>query len=156
MAGRQVEIVQQWEERITALLQSESVLRNIVAFLTSAVVKVAVEELKGMLDTDLEEMRKLNTEIKSSNEVLEKIKYELALAADGLEQYQCHCSIQIFTVLGSEKENTDNLVLSVFCEKLGIPHVLLIDVDRSHRVRNNNVVKPRQIIVKFMSYNMRN
>lgn len=160
MTGRQVEILQQLEgvveERIKSLLQSEGVLKNIVAALTSAVVKAVVEELKTTLDFDIEETRKLKNDIMKTNEELVHMKRELALATDELEQYQRRASLRIFGVPECNNEDTDTLALSVFCDKLGLAHITRADVDRSHRVGKTKGTKPRPIIVKFVSYRVRN
>lgn len=56
------------------------------------------------------------------------------------------------------REDTDELVLKVFREKLLLHGIEATDLDRTHRVGKKSKVnkKPRPIIVKFARYNIRN
>lgn len=56
--------------------------------------------------------------------------------------------------LSSNKENTDDIVIKLFSEKLHLA-VSLDSIDRSHRLGNTNSSRPPAIIVKFSTYRVR-
>jgi len=69
-------------------------------------------------------------------------------------------NLRVFGVEERDGEDTDELLLGIFKEKLEVD-VSLADIDRSHRVGRaprpgpDGTVKPRAIIVKFTSYRTR-
>ncbi|KAJ8895317.1 hypothetical protein PR048_000642 [Dryococelus australis] len=86
------------------------------------------------LSFNLEETNKLREDLRKIEESLRKAKPEQFLAQDELEQYQRRSNLRVFGVPESEKEDTDSLVLDVVHNKLQLPHVNIIEIDRSHRV----------------------
>ena len=104
-------------------------------------------------------LEKSHNELKLSNELLR-------LEIDNLEQYgRRNCLIfhgvkeQEGGAIRSQIENTDAIVVSIMKENLGL-EITEADLDRSHRLGRKvpNVQsrsKPRPIIVKFLSHNIR-
>ena len=79
---------------------------------------------------------------------------ELNNKTDNLEQYSRRSNLRIYGVMESNRENTDNLVVNIAQEKLGVS-LSPDDIDRSHRIGKPRRGKPRAIIVKFSSYKKR-
>ena len=76
---------------------------------------------------------------------------------DDIQQYSRRNSLIVYGLKEDKDESTDDLVLNLFNEKLGVA----VDISmkgRSHKlgpVRGENNLKPLPIIVKFRSYRMR-
>ncbi|KAF2902696.1 hypothetical protein ILUMI_03475 [Ignelater luminosus] len=84
---------------------------------------------------------------------LEKENGDLHKKLDELKQYPRRNSLRVFIILENKNEDTDNLVLDVFNNKLGLK-VTPDEVYRSHRIGafNPSSKRPRGITVKFTSY----
>ena len=87
---------------------------------------------------------------------VDKLSYELnqsVLKVDELEQYDRRNSLRLSVNTKEEDvENTDEIVVNV-AKKLGVD-IECSDISRSHRVGRPGS-KPRPILVKFVSYRMR-
>ena len=105
----------------------------------------------------------LNT-ISNENEALKRQVKTLQVQIEDQQQYSRRNCILIHGIPENESEDTDKLVMDVFTDRLGI--ILGIqDIDRSHRLgpsvrvlaprTDQDTVKVRPIIVKFVSYRVR-
>ena len=76
---------------------------------------------------------------------------------DDIQQYSRRNCLLVHGLKENKDESTDDLVLNLFNEKLGVA-VDISMIDHSHRlgpVRGENNLKPRPIIVKFCSDRIR-
>lgn len=79
----------------------------------------------------------------------------LEIQNDALEQYTRRNSLRIYGLPEKEGENTDDLILDFASNELDL-NLTLESIDRSHRLgRPNQSRGPRPIIVKFISYRIR-
>ena len=87
---------------------------------------------------------------------MDKLSNELnqsVLKVDELEQYDRRNSLRLsLNTKEEDAENTDEIVMNV-AKKLGVD-IECNDISRSHRVGRSGS-KPRPILVKFVSYRMR-
>ena len=87
---------------------------------------------------------------------MDKLSNELnqsVLKVDELEQYDRRNSLRLsLNTKEEDAENTDEIVMNV-AKKLGVD-IECSDISRSHRVGRPGS-KPRPILVKFVSYRMR-
>lgn len=76
-------------------------------------------------------------------------------AYDALEQYGRRNCLIFRGIDHGVSEGTDGKIINLVNDKLGIKFNRS-DLDRAHRLmRKNQTTKPRPIIVKFTSYNMK-
>lgn len=123
---------------------------DFISTLAKSIAEVLSVEFKDRI-SNLEQ-RVDNLEIR--NQELLGGYSELIKYTDSLEQYSRRSNIRIFGVpeaSGQQVENTTDVVLNLFSEKLSIT-MNTASIDRCHRLRSNMPNKPRPIIVKFMSY----
>lgn len=75
---------------------------------------------------------------------------------DDLEQYSRRNCLRVFGIPESDKEDTDEVIVTLAKNKLGV-NIDQHDIDRSHRTgpKNGKSNRPRPIIVKFVSYRNR-
>lgn len=86
---------------------------------------------------------------------LEKENEELRKDMDGLEQYSRRNNLRIFGIKEDSGENVQEKVLNVISNQLGLP-ITIMHIDRCHRVgKQQQGMKPRGIIIKFISYQQR-
>lgn len=101
----------------------------------------------------------LNTKIaslESENQHLRQRIQHLEESADNAEQYSRRNCLRVTGIPESENENTDDLILNL-ARSIDV-ELTVQDIDRSHRLgRPTNGVspRPRDIIVKFVSYRSR-
>ena len=102
------------------------------------VQKQVIEELRG--------------EVSSLNEKRNSITEQV----DQQEQYSRRNRLLIHGIAERNQENTDDLALEIFREKLDI-ELTQRDLDRTHRIGKNDKRsnRPRPVIVKFIRYNDR-
>ena len=100
--------------------------------------KKVIEELRG--------------EVSSLNEKLNGFTEQV----DRQEQYSRRNCLLIHGITEGNQENTDDLALEIFREKLDI-ELTQRDLDRTHRIGKNDKRsnRPRPVIVKFIRYNDR-
>ena len=97
----------------------------------------------------------VNTKLHEENDRLWKEINKIKCRVDDNEQRSRNQCLLIHGITEMEKENTDNLVIGVISEDVGIP-IAIEDIQRSHRLgpfknknRNTRSTKPRPIIVRF-------
>lgn len=80
------------------------------------------------------------------NNILEK-------RIDGLEQYSRNCNIRVYGVEESEGENTVELLVSLFKEKMGLT-VAVDEMEKCHRIgqRSRDKGRERAVLVRFVSH----
>ncbi|CAB4025447.1 Hypothetical predicted protein, partial [Paramuricea clavata] len=140
---------------------------SVVKAIAKAVSSLIVETIRN--DTEIINTTASNISIKGLEESYNQLKLPnetLHLEIDNLEQYgRRNCLLfhgvkeQEGAATRSQTENTDAIVVSIMKEKLGL-EISEADLDRSHRLGRKvpNVQsrpRPRPIIVKFLSYNIR-
>ncbi|XP_039275102.1 myoneurin-like, partial [Nilaparvata lugens] len=150
---------------VLKILNDSNVYNKLVKDVVSGVSSLVIEGLTASLNSAILQIVDLQKEVSSLKEHLklsdEKVKQSFD-RADNLEQYQRRNCIRIFGVPEANKEDTDQLVIDVCKDKLGV-NIELQDIDRSHRVGRRLAVaasntpppRPRAIIVKFVSYRQR-
>lgn len=102
-------------------------------------------------------IRNLETRLSETESRVSSLENENCLLKNMLdkqEQYSRRNNLRIYGVpLESNQENTDDLVVKLFSEKLGVD-VSVQSIDRSHRLRSTHG-KPPPILVKFCNYHAR-
>jgi len=130
---------------------------DLVADKLSAAVNQKIQASLQQALADVADLRKELTTLKKD---FKEVKEDSLRRDDELEQYQRRNNLRVFGIEESDGEDTDQLLLDLFKDKLNVD-VQLADIDRSHRVGKpstpgtNGAVKPRAIIVKFTSYRTR-
>ena len=120
------------------------------------ILEAATLEVKEKITVTLvvkEKITELEKEIQHS-----KIKVEtLQSAMVNQAQYSRRNCLIIHgeAVKSDSKEDTDQTAIKIFSEKLGI-NMTKSNLDRLHRLRSFTGNRPSLIIVKFLSYNLRN
>ncbi|KAK5645249.1 hypothetical protein RI129_006549 [Pyrocoelia pectoralis] len=97
-----------------------------------------------------EQLLSVRTEVDTTKKQVSELEYKI----DDLEQYTRRNNLRIFGVTEERNENKDVKLKQLFESKLGIK-INTVDIDRSHRVGKNVGPRPRAIIVKFVSYRVR-
>lgn len=139
-------------------LEDDNNFGRLVAKLSEAmkpIIEQAVQTaVHSVLTTVKEEVKQLQKEVASLRE-------DLVDRTEELEQYQRRNNIRIFGVKETKGENTDNLVVELCREKLGL-ELPPSAISRSHRVgRPRHPVagdikeQRRAIIVRFTTYRSR-
>ena len=98
---------------------------------------------------------KINKKINKVSSLNEKLN-GFTEQVDRQEQYSRQNYILIHGITEGNEENTNDLALKIFKEKLDI-ELTQRDLDRTHRISKNDKRKnrPRPVIVKFIRYNNR-
>lgn len=121
------------------------------------------QEIYESLTYDQHELKEKNCKLEETCEKVLSHYDELQSEFDNLEQYGRRNCLLIHGIPEVESsnirnENTDAQVINITNEKLGL-HLEQTDLDRTHRLgrRNssNTSSRPRPVIVKFTSYNVR-
>lgn len=130
------------------------------------------QELYDSVSHDYAQLTYKHEKLEKAFEILSRKHSDLEWEIDSLEQYgRRNCllfhNIPEPRLVGKQRENTDNTVLSIIKEKLELD-LDTNDFDRSHRLGRKGFIppggeqnadgvatKPRPIIVKFISYNVR-
>ena len=96
---------------------------------------------------------KINKKINKVSSLNEKLN-GFTEQVDRQEQYSRQNYILIHGITEGNEENTDDLALKIFKEKLDI-ELTQRDLDRTHRISKNDKRnnRPRPVIVKFIRYN---
>lgn len=136
---------------VKKLSNSEDTIKKVASSITKE--PALVETIAGAVTDKIADDR---------NDKREELVWEL----DGLEQYSRRNCLLVHGVAEPQagtrsRENTDDVVLDVFNNKLGL-NLDGTDLDRSHRIGRRSPQsgssepnKPRPVIVKFVSYNVR-
>ena len=134
-------------------------------------MQIILSEIKCVKDlaervNKLEDFKAINErvteELKSENSRLKDRLEELESAVDDQEQRSRNFCLMIHGVKEEEDEDTDEHVLKVLNEDLGLP-IALENIQRSHRIgpRNSgrntrqNQNQPRSIITRFRDFTSR-
>lgn len=116
-------------------------------------IKVSISEIENKVG-DL--FASLDTVAKECNNNTSQIRF-LDCKMEKLEQYTRRNNLRLFGVQESNGENTDLLVMDVVKNTLNV-NISLMDIERTHRIGRSaaNTNHPRPIIIKFVSYRVRN
>lgn len=112
-----------------------------------AITDTLQKEMKIILEPYEERMKSLQTQLDDMEKEAEKYR-------DEVEQYSRRNNLRFFGIPEVETEDTDRIIKTIALEKLGL-NLPEWAICRSHRVGQKNKEKPRPIIVKFVSYNIR-
>ncbi|XP_071504671.1 uncharacterized protein [Diadema antillarum] len=152
-------------EQVMKALCSESVIKEIVDAVYTAVYEKLGDELHASFQLELKQRDEKISELASSSEKLQKkIKY-LESELEKQEQYSRRQCLRVYGLPESPKENTDDAILAL-ASKIGVD-LDVRDLDRSHRItskprsgdrstNHQSPAKPRPLLVKFARYNARN
>lgn len=139
------------------LLSSDSLIDKLVSKMTTRLESIVAEATTKSLTAVLDRVAELEKQVTTLQERVSTLDTSLKLRSDDLEQYQRRNNLRVFGIPETNGEDTDKLVTKMFKEKLGVD-VPVSRLDRSHRVgrkldpRPGQDVRPRPIIVRFMSY----
>lgn len=144
------------ESCVAKYLSSDKLIDSLAEKLAGRIERVVEDVVSRSLKTYIEQVNALKQQVSVLEERLRKAevgknKY------DELEQYQRRNNIRVFGVPESSGEKTDDLLVQLFHEKMGV-QVTLEQIDRSHRVgrrseqQEGSTARNRPIIVKFTSY----
>ena len=146
------------ELRSMMLPELKSFITDMVPFIKT-IVKEAVSEATGAFNDEVRKLKEDNENFKKVNSALEKRISQAEYDNDALEHYSRRNSVRISGVNEAIDEDTDSIVMRI-AEKLDVT-MSTADIDRSHRVgkineqRRNGRRRPRDILVKFSTYNAR-
>ncbi len=129
---------------VTAVLNSEDLRKSISELIAEALA----EKMNELLNPCWEQIENLKQELSETKQKMKEYH-------DTAEQYSRRNNLRIFGIEEKAHENTDEIVKNLAAEKLGIQlpeHAIC----RSHRVGEQKDDQHRPIIVKFVSYNVRN
>lgn len=141
------------EKTVVACLLKDELIEKLVTKLTERLKDAVVQTLSESLKAAEDRIGILNSEIEHLKSRVDKS----SKCNDDLEQYTRRNSIRVFGIKEVKGEDTDDQVIRVFKDKLGVD-VSKGDIDRSHRVgeqpepSQDGTVRWRPIIVKFVSY----
>ena len=138
------------ETNIETVMQTkiEAMVRSIADLVIPEIVKGVTKSLEKRISA-----------VERENEVLSKRVNQLEMSLDAAEQYSRRNCLRLSGFAESSGENTDDIVIEMG-RAIGA-NVSLQEIDRSHRVgrkhndRDGGNHKPRDIIVKFVSYRSR-
>lgn len=142
------------------------------ALLMIECMKTLITEIKGVNDIIkrvhvLEDFKSVNEavsmQLNNENIRLIKVVNDLETKLDDQEQRTRNSCLLIHGIEEDESDNTDNHVLSVINDLMGLSDITIDDIQRSHRLgpkttrRNTRSanVKPRPIIMKFLNFRKR-
>ena len=93
--------------------------------------------------------------VESENSTLRERVQQLELEADRAQQYSRRNCLRVSGLPEAQSENTDDIILDM--AKAAGANLSLEEIDRSHRVGKPKApnARPRDIIVKFISYRAR-
>lgn len=132
---------------IRTVIESSALKEAITEAIQIAVAEVVTAEIRKVAQP-------LEDKIKALSDELERIKEETATHQDNAEQYSRRNNLRIFGIPEIEGKDTDEIVRNITQEKLKVdlPEYAIC---QSHRVGKKTTDKPRPIIVKFISHNIR-
>lgn len=146
------------QEAVISCLTNDMFINKVVSRLTERVRDAVVEALSQSLKEAHSRIDSLSGEVKNLRVELQRIELRTQEKEDELEQYQRRNNVRIFGVPEVQGEVTDELVLNIFRETIGVD-LPLNSIERSHRVGAPRVPRevdkaprPRPIIVRFQSH----
>lgn len=137
------------DRSIKSLLSEEQFFARIV----DAVAKTVECSIQPVLNAMNDKVAKVNESVnilRKEQTTLTEQQIHIKMELDSLEQYSRRNNIRIFGIPEVEKENTYDVVVKLFGEKLGI-NMGEEAIDRTHRAGLTRNGK-RPVIVKFISY----
>ncbi|WAR20688.1 hypothetical protein MAR_014662 [Mya arenaria] len=141
------------ENRFTFILYDLSIeIQSSINNAVNALISKVIEGINLRLSDEIDSLKTENAHLKARISVVEKSEDRL----EHLEQYSRRNGQRISGVCEREGGSTDDIVTKLVSD-LGST-VSLDEIDRSYRVgrpRRNDPAKPRDIIVKFMSFRAR-
>ena len=126
---------------------------DFVQFFQNTIIIPAIVAANAERDAKITE---LEQELGETKEQLEKNNEELSSTKRRLEAMEAYSRRNCLTISGipeRESESTDQLVIAV-AKAAGVT-IATSDLDRSHRVGKSKQGRPRNIIVKLLSHNVR-
>jgi hypothetical protein len=131
-------------------------MRDLFKADVEAIVNSVVQSLIPQIISGINES--LTTKITSlecENKVLKDQISEMQVQADRAEQYSRRNCLRVSGIPETEKEDTDGIILKMVND-LGA-NLSIDEIDRTHRLGPRKQVgsKPRDIIIKFVSYRAR-
>ncbi|XP_039276908.1 uncharacterized protein LOC120351890 [Nilaparvata lugens] len=151
---------QQLAAALEKLLTSDAFVDRLAARLSETVSARVLEDLGGRLQVAENRLVDLNGEMDALRAELAQLKESSDMRLDGLAQYSRRNNIRITGVPEASDEDVTATTVQLLSDKLGVP-IQPADIDRCHRVgrlaqpRDNQEPRPRQILVKFISYQKR-
>jgi hypothetical protein len=154
---------QQLAAALDKLLTSDTFVDRIAARLSEAVSARVLADLGGRLEAAEARVADLTVEVDTLRNQVARLKENSDMRIDGLAQYSRRNNIRITGVPETREEDVTATTVKLLNDKLGVP-ILPADIDRCHRVgrpassanlRHDGVIRHRQIIVKFISYQKR-
>lgn len=145
------------EDCVNKFLSKDSIFEKLTAKLSEHITSTVERVLSESLTKFKEELFNLHKEVATLKERVAQLDHRLDCKTDDLEQYQRRNNLRIFGVRETIKENTDQLVLDIVREKMGV-ELKVEAIERSHRVgakprpRDDGTTPHRPIIVRFCSY----
>jgi hypothetical protein len=148
------------ETCVSKYLAGHDVIDTLVNRLTEKIKEAVEVAVRTAMTAVNEELASLRGEVANLTRRLTAAETDLANRTDDLEQYQRRNNLRVFGIRETEKEDTDQLIVELCRDKLGIdlPEAALC---RSHRVGRKSEPaadgkrKHRPIIVRFTSYRYR-
>lgn len=128
------------------LSENEEFINSIVEQVTTAVQEVFSKKISA-LNSELNKLKQENRNLKEAC-----VNYENKV--DDLEQYTRRNNIRIFGLPESKAECIEDSVENLFRDKLNV-NIPVCDIDRCHRLGKPNNNSARPVIVKFISYRVR-
>ena len=137
--------------------QDSPIMKTLISALVSQIRGAIKDELKSQeknFEILTQQIDSLKTELKEKNGYISQLETRI----DDLEQYSRRNCLVISGIPETENESTDDIILDLVNKQLNTS-LEAREIDRSHRVPGGppriNADKPRNIIVKFTSYNAR-
>lgn len=109
-----------------------------------------IREVEQIIDSQSTKMKDLQTKI----DFLQNACNRMVKENNDLEQYSRRNCLRIFGIPETENESTDDEVIKFAKSRLDV-QIDPSEIDRSHRIGKPGSPSPRHIIVKFLSYSVR-
>lgn len=142
---------------------------TLLTTLTTKLTPTLSQNINDSLSHDIEVVKAQTSAIKDYESKTKSRIDMLENKIDQLEQYSRRNCLLIHGLKETTQEDTTDIALNLFADKLELPQIHRTEIDRSHRLgpknRPNNTAteegarprsRPRPIIVKFRSYDERN
>lgn len=144
-------------EVVNQILNEDDILEKIVSQLANRIEKIVQDAVNSLMKPILDQVSELKTQVAKLQETVGTLNIDVQDRTDELEQYQRRNNLRVFGIPEENGENTDELVIKLFKDKLEVD-VSEKCLDRTHRVGKRHppgqdgTVRPRPIIVRFVSY----
>ena len=113
------------------------------------------EKIDCSLESQLSVQKAVTDGLVNERKKLEEKISVLKAEVEDLRQYSRRTNLLIHGVEETAQENTDNIIIDVINNKLGLKDITLKDVGRTHRLGRKIDGKKRPIIARFTSYRNR-